>query len=98
MLRTNLTTAVWRPRLKYPDICFHFIPRLLCLLYFDFLGKGLPASPFYSLDKQILAVFNCLDYTEFILVLLWGKLLAYRNTLESILRTNLYWAIRACPW
>ena len=34
-----------------------------------------------------------LVYTEFILVRLWTKLLAYRNTLESVPGTNQYWAI-----
>ena len=32
-------------------------------------------------------------YTEFIVVRLWRKLLAYINTLESIPGTNKYWAI-----
>ena len=32
-------------------------------------------------------------YTEFNLVWLWRKLLAYRNTLESVPGTNQYWAI-----
>ena len=36
-----------------------------------------------------------LVYTEFILVRLWKKLLAYRNTLESVPGTNQYWAINA---
>ena len=34
-----------------------------------------------------------LVYTEFILVRLWRKLLAYRNTLESVPGINQYWAI-----
>ena len=47
-----------------------------------------------------------LVYTEFILVRLWRKLLAYINTLESIPGTNQYRAVlsvllkktTACPW
>ena len=34
-----------------------------------------------------------LVYTEFILVQLWKKLLAYRNILKSVPGNNQYWAI-----
>ena len=48
---------------------------------------------------------SLLVYTEFILVRLWRKRLAYRNSIESVPGTNQYWKISfllkestACPW
>ena len=48
---------------------------------------------FYS--KSQYANLNCifLVYTEFILVRLWRKFLAYINTFESVPGTKQYWAI-----
>ena len=43
--------------------------------------------------KRWLNGFEYLVYTEFILVWLCRKLLAYRNTLESFPGTNQYWAM-----
>ena len=40
-----------------------------------------------------IVVHQSLLYTEFVLVWLCRKLLAYRNTLESVPGTNQYWAV-----
>ena len=58
--------------------------------YWQFIHHSLLTSP--DTDKSLIFVL-VYTHSEFILVRLWRKLLADRNTLESIPGTNQYWAI-----
>ena len=90
--------TVWRKMALYETICIKVVTTgagdqiwvawfiLVILLFFIFDNH----------TRKIL-YFSILVYTEFTLVLLWRKLLAYRNTLESIPGTNQITEIMACP-